>query len=82
MKEGKFHKYFISSYNLMGVMNMNKVFNVLKRVLLGLFLLFAYNFFAVEFNLIVPINLITILFVSLFDIPALFSLVFMYVLVF
>ena len=34
-----------------------------------------YNMIAVNFNMIIPINIFTVLFVSIFDIPALITLI-------
>lgn len=49
-------------------------FKYLKRFILGGFLLYAYNLIAVTFNIMVPINLFTIITVGLFDIPGLLAL--------
>lgn len=54
---------------------MKKLFFVIKKVVIGGFLLYGYNLIAVHFNMILPINLITLLFVSFLGAPALFALV-------
>ena len=46
----------------------------LKRIIMGSFLIYAFNMIAVNFNIILPINLWTIGFTSLFDISGLIIL--------
>ncbi len=46
----------------------------LKKIVLGGFLLYAYNLIAVSFNITIPINFYTILTVGLFDIPGISGL--------
>ena len=41
----------------------------LKRVIMASFLIYAFNMVAVNFNVVVPINLWTIVFASIFDVP-------------
>lgn len=43
--------------------------NWIKKVIMAAFLLYAFNMVAVNFNIVVPMNLWTIAFASLFDIP-------------
>lgn len=59
-----------------------KVFKVMKRVIMSVFLLYGYNLIAAPLGFIIPINLITILLISILGIPALLSLVFVLVVVF
>lgn len=40
---------------------MKKIINVLRRIIISAFLLYGYNIIAVNFNLTIPINFITIL---------------------
>ena len=40
-----------------------------KRVIMASFLIYAFNMVAVNFNVVVPINLWTIVFASIFDVP-------------
>ena len=54
---------------------MTKVFDILKKIVFSAFLLYGYNLIAVNFNLIVPINIITILLVSFLGAPCMFALV-------
>ena len=41
----------------------------LKRVIMASFLVYAFNMVAVNFNVVVPINLWTIGFTTVFDVP-------------
>lgn len=51
------------------------IYKYLQKFILGAFILYSYNMIAVNFNMIIPINLWTVLFVSIFDFPALVTLV-------
>ena len=51
------------------------IMKYLKRIVFSSFLLYGYNLIAVNFNLVIPINLITVLTVSFLGAPALFALV-------
>ncbi len=61
---------------------MKYFFAILKRIIFGFIVLYGYNMIAVNFNLIIPVNLVTLLLVSLLGFPALFSLSLLYILVF
>ena len=43
----------------------------LKKIIMGAFLLYAFNMVAINFNVVIPINFWTILFTSLFDMSGL-----------
>ena len=47
----------------------------LKRIIYSSFLIYGYNLISVHFNMILPINVITISFVSVFGSTALCALV-------
>lgn len=53
---------------------MNIFLNLIKRVILGAFLLYGYNLIAVNFNMIIPINIFTILIVTILGIPSILAL--------
>ncbi|MBE6146765.1 MAG: hypothetical protein E7168_00360 [Firmicutes bacterium] len=61
---------------------MKKVLTALKKIIFSFFILYGFNMLASEFNIIIPINWITISFVSLLGFPALFSLVLLFVLIY
>ncbi len=54
---------------------MDKILNFLKKIVFSAFLLYGYNLIATNFNMIIPINVITILFVSMLGAPGLFALI-------
>ena len=58
---------------------MKMVLNFFKRIILGFLILYSYNMIAVEFNFIIPINVITVALVALMGLPALFALIFLFV---
>lgn len=51
------------------------LFKMLKRVVIGMVILFGYNTFLSSLNLMIPINVITIIIASLFDVPGIIGLV-------
>ena len=50
------------------------VFKVVKKIIFGMLLLFAYNTFLSSLNVMIPINIFTILVVGFFDFVGLASL--------
>lgn len=54
---------------------MKKIVGLVKKIVISGFLLYGYNLIAVNFNMILPINLITILSITFLGSPALFALV-------
>jgi len=61
---------------------MKKILSVFKHILFAPFLLYLYNLVATPLDLIVPINLITILIVGLLGIPGLITLLLFLLIVF
>lgn len=53
---------------------MHIIIKYVKRLILGGFMLYAYNLIAVTFNITIPINFFTILLVGFLDIPGLVAL--------
>ena len=49
---------------------------IIKRFIMSSILIYSYNLLAANLNMIVPINLITLLIVSFLGIPGFFMLVF------
>ena len=43
----------------------------IRKVIMAFFMIYGFNYFMVPFNLIIPINLYTIIFVSFLGIPML-----------
>lgn len=54
---------------------MKKIITLFKRVIFGAFLLYGYNMIAVNFGLVVPINVATIACITLLGAPGLLSLI-------
>lgn len=59
-----------------------KIWQLLRKLIISVFILYGYNLIAVKFNLVIPINFITIPAVAFFGFPMLFVLVLMRVLIF
>ena len=43
----------------------------LKKIIMGAFMLYTFNMVSVNFNIVLPINIWTVLFTSLFDMTGL-----------
>lgn len=54
---------------------LTKFFKIIKKIVFAALLIYSFDVFAVSLNLSIPINFVTILIVSLFEIPALMCLV-------
>jgi len=61
---------------------MKKVLMLCRKILISFFILYGFNVIASNFNIIIPINVITVLLVSLLGLPALFSLVLLLVMIY
>lgn len=48
---------------------------VVKKIILSAFILYGYNLIAVNFNMIIPVNVYTLGFITLLGSPALIALV-------
>ena len=47
---------------------------IVKKVVIGMILLFGYNMFLSSLNLMIPINVVTIIIASIFDVPGIVGL--------
>lgn len=54
---------------------MKFIIKLMKRIILSAFLLYGYNLIAVNFNMIIPINVYTVGLVSILGIPSVFALI-------
>jgi hypothetical protein len=61
---------------------MKTIIIILKRIILSILILYSYNLIATRFNLVIPINLITIGSVGILGFPILFVFVLLKVLIF
>lgn len=59
-----------------------KIFNIIKRIVFSFIILYSFNTIGSNFNLIVPINLITLSLITILGFPALFSLILLLVVAF
>ncbi len=60
---------------------MKKIIEFLKTIVLSAFVLYGYNLIATHFNMVIPINIMTILIITFLGAPALFALVLFKILV-
>ena len=71
------------SYFLIGDNNMfKKIFYLLRRVFFSFFILYGFNTIGSNFNLVIPINIITLTSITLLGFPALLSLILLLVIAF
>lgn len=61
---------------------MKKLFAVIKKIVLSAFILYGFNLISAPLNIIVPINVITVLVIAILGMPGLFGLTFSLVLLF
>lgn len=61
---------------------LKKILVFLRRIIFSSFLLYGYNILVGPLNLIIPINIITVLSLTIFGVPALLSFIFVYLIVF
>ncbi|NLL44332.1 MAG: hypothetical protein GX247_01520 [Mollicutes bacterium] len=61
---------------------LKKIFYFIKKMIFSAFLLYGYNLIASPLGLIIPINIVTVLLLTILGIPALFSLIVILLLVF
>ena len=54
---------------------LKKIFNIIRKLVVAVLLIYAYNKLAVPLNVVIPINIITVLLVSLGGIPSIMMLV-------
>lgn len=50
------------------------IFKILKKIIIGMVILFGYNTFLSSLNLMIPINVVTIIIASFFDVPGIIGL--------
>lgn len=64
----------INSYFFLGDI-MKKILEFFKKVVFSAFIIYGYNLISVNFDMIIPINLITVVFVALLGFPGFFALI-------
>ena len=71
------------SYFLIGDNSMfKKIFYLLRRVFFSFVILYGFNTIGSNFNLVIPINIITLTSITLLGFPALLSLILLLVIAF
>ena len=60
---------------------MSFILKFIKRIIFSSFLLYGYNLIAVNFNLVIPLNLFNIIFVCILGVPSLIGLIIFKILV-
>ena len=60
---------------------MNKIIGLIKRFLFSFIILYGFNTIASNFDIVIPINFITLLVVTFLGFPGLFTLAILYVLI-
>lgn len=61
---------------------LKKIFEIVKRIVISCFILYGYNLIAGPLNLIIPINIITVLALAILGFPALIALIVILLVVF
>lgn len=61
---------------------LKKIFNIIKKILFSAFIIYGFNLIITPLNLIIPLNLITVGFVTLLGAPALLAFIAIYLIVF
>lgn len=61
---------------------LKSIFKVFKRIIFSVFLLYSFNLIALPMGVIIPINFVTVLFLVVLGVPALFSFILISVLLF
>lgn len=59
-----------------------KLVSLMKRIIVSAFILYGYNLIAAPLNIIIPINVVTVLLVSILGIPALLALILIFLLIY
>lgn len=53
---------------------MKKILVILRKILMSFIILYSYNLIAVNFNMVIPINIITISLITFLGFPSLIAL--------
>lgn len=54
---------------------LKNIFNIIKKIILSVLLIYAYNKIALPLNVVIPINILTVLLVFICGIPSILMLV-------
>lgn len=59
----------------MGDNMFKKIFNIIKKMVVAVLLIYGYNKLALPLDIVIPMNIFTILLVTLFGIPSILMLI-------
>ena len=65
-----------------GENRMKNILGIVKKLILSFVILYTYNLIAVNFNMVIPINIITVGLITVLGTPSLLALILFKVLVF
>ena len=54
---------------------LKKIFKIIQKLIFSILFLYAYNLIAAPIDIIIPINVLTVLVIMIFGMPALFALI-------
>lgn len=57
------------------VISLKKIMLIIKKIVMALFMLYSFNLIIGYAGILIPINLCSIVLVSIFGVPAVFSLI-------
>lgn len=60
---------------------MKHIWNVVKKVIIAIFILYGINLLISSLNILIPINIVSIILVSLLGVPGILTLVILFLLV-
>ena len=69
------HNNYGQAYYLLGDNMLKKIINIIKKIILSVLFIYAYNKLALPLNVIIPMNLITVILVAACGIPSILMLV-------
>lgn len=76
MKIGRiYHNCLDKAYYKLGDNMFRTIFNIIKKVILSVLFIYAYNRLALPLNVVIPINIFTVFLVALCGIPSILMLV-------
>lgn len=69
------HNILDKAYYLLGDNMLKKVFELIKKIILAVLFIYAYNKLALPLNVFVPMNIFTVILVAICGIPSILILV-------
>lgn len=58
------------------------MFYLIRKIVISLILLFGFNVFLSSFNILIPINILSVLLITFLDTPGILGLVVLYIIAF